>query len=44
MTRFRSVMENLAGRIAIGTDRTRDAEAIGGRVRVQAWEAIVIET
>jgi len=39
-----ATVENVAGRVAIGTDRTRDGEASANLLRVQAWEAVVIET
>ena len=37
-------LSNLTGRIAIATDRARDRDAITGSLRVQPWEALVIET
>ncbi len=36
-------VEGLTGRVAIGTDRTRDGEAADGRVRLGAYEGVVIE-
>jgi alpha-glucosidase len=36
-------VEALRGRVAIGTDRARDGEAVDGAVALGPWEAIVVE-
>jgi alpha-glucosidase len=39
-----ATISGVDGRLLLGTDRTRDGETIAGSVRLQAWEALVIET
>jgi alpha-glucosidase len=33
----------LSGRVAIGTDRARDGEAVGGALALRPWEGVVVE-
>jgi alpha-glucosidase len=37
------VVGGMAGRVAIGTDRRRDDEQVRGDLRLDAWEAVVVE-
>jgi alpha-glucosidase len=35
---------DLSGRVVVGSDRTRDGEAISGALHLHAWDALIIET
>jgi glycosidase len=37
------VLAEVEGTLALGTDRRRDGEAIGGTLRLGPWEAVVAE-
>jgi alpha-glucosidase len=37
------VVDGIAGRVAIATDRGRDGEAVGGSVALGPWEGVVVE-
>lgn len=37
-----AAFDDVAGTIAIGTDRGRDGERVGGRLRLRAWEGVVL--
>ena len=43
MTDGEGVLEGLSGTVRLGTDRRRDAAAVGGTLRLQGWEAVVVE-
>jgi alpha-glucosidase len=38
-----ATVEGLSGRVAIGTDRARDGEAVDGALRLGPWEGVVVE-
>ena len=38
-----AALDDIDGRIRIGTDRTRDGEAFAGTLRIGAWEGFVVE-
>jgi glycosidase len=38
-----ATVEGLEGRVAIGTDRGRDGEAVEGEVRLGPWEGVVVD-
>jgi glycosidase len=37
------VVDGVAGRVAVGTDRARDGEVVGGAVSLGPWEGVVVE-
>ena len=38
-----AALDDIDGRVRIGTDRARDGEAFAGTLRIGAWEGLVVE-
>jgi hypothetical protein len=36
------VVDGVSGRVAIGTDRARDGEAVSGALALGPWEGVVV--